>query len=33
MSHRMCDKCARSKDMKGGKTCDKGHFVCSAVRS
>lgn len=25
---RSCVKCGKSKDIKGGKVCEKGHFVC-----
>lgn len=28
MAARTCDVCGKKKDLKGGKTCDKGHFVC-----
>jgi len=35
MLRRRCDACGKEKDTWGGKTCEKGHFVCSAcnVRS
>jgi hypothetical protein len=33
MSKRTCDKCGKEKDVNGGKTCEKGHFICkSCVR-
>lgn len=25
---RVCDNCGHDKDVSGGKTCDKGHFLC-----
>lgn len=28
MAKRMCDVCCKNKEMAGGKTCEKGHFVC-----
>lgn len=27
---RTCDSCGKEKDIKGGKTCEKGHFICSS---
>ena len=30
MPKRICDKCGKEKDMAGGKTCEKGHFICRA---
>jgi len=29
VSPRICDKCGRNKDVCGGKTCSKGHFICN----
>ncbi len=28
MASRVCDKCGKTKDISGGKTCSKGHFIC-----
>jgi hypothetical protein len=28
MAKRVCDVCGKDKDVSGGKTCEKGHFVC-----
>jgi hypothetical protein len=28
MPKRLCVVCAKEKDLEGGKTCEKGHFVC-----
>ena len=28
MPKRICDVCGKEKDVKGGKVCAKGHFVC-----
>ena len=28
MSQRTCDSCGEPKDLRGGKTCESGHFVC-----
>jgi hypothetical protein len=28
MAERVCCKCNKKKDMKGGKICEKDHFVC-----
>lgn len=30
MSDRICDKCGKSKDVKGGATCETGHFICKS---
>jgi len=30
MSTRICDKCGKSKDISGGKTCENGHFICKS---
>lgn len=32
MSERICDKCGRSKDIKNGVTCEKGHFICASCK-
>ncbi len=28
MAKRVCDKCGKNKDVSGGKTCERGHFIC-----
>lgn len=28
MSKRICDSCGKKKNVKGGKTCTNGHFIC-----
>ena len=28
MAKRVCDMCGKEKELHGGKTCEKGHFVC-----
>lgn len=28
MAQRTCDVCGKTRDVQGGKTCEKGHFVC-----
>jgi rubrerythrin len=28
MAERVCDECAKKRDISGGKTCEKGHFIC-----
>jgi len=33
MSYRVCDKCGKSKEVYGGKTCAKGHFICHSCAS
>jgi hypothetical protein len=30
MSQRVCDVCGKKKDIEGGKTCEKGHFICKS---
>ena len=30
MPKRVCDVCGKTKEVSGGKTCEKGHFVCSS---
>jgi len=30
MAKRTCDVCGKEKELAGGKTCEKGHFVCSS---
>jgi len=32
MATRICDTCGKKKDLSGGKTCEKGHFVCSSCK-
>ena len=29
MSKRYCDSCGKEKELKGGKTCENGHFICA----
>lgn len=33
MATRICDVCGKKKDLSGGKTCEKSHFVCSGCKS
>lgn len=33
MANRTCDNCGKSKDTAGGKSCEKGHFVCHSCTS
>jgi transposase-like protein len=33
MGHRVCDNCGNDKDVSGGKTCSKGHFICHSCAS
>lgn len=33
MGHRVCDNCGHNKDVSGGKTCEKGHFLCHSCAS
>ena len=33
MATRVCDVCGKKKDLSGGKTCEKGHFVCSSCKN
>jgi len=28
MPKRTCSECGKEKDVQGGKTCEKGHFIC-----
>lgn len=28
MAKRTCDRCGNSRELKGGKTCERGHFIC-----
>jgi len=28
MPKRICDVCGKERDVEGGRTCEKGHFVC-----
>ncbi|MCF8070689.1 MAG: hypothetical protein K9L30_19070 [Desulfobacterales bacterium] len=32
MADRICDACGKRKKLEGGKTCDKGHFICYSCR-
>ena len=32
MATRICDVCGKKKDLSGGKTCEKGHFVCAGCK-
>jgi hypothetical protein len=27
---RICDACGKRKTIRGGKTCDRGHFICKS---
>ena len=27
---RHCDACGKEKELQGGKTCEKGHFICKS---
>ena len=29
MPKRKCDACGKEKDVKNGKTCENGHFICA----
>lgn len=33
MGKRICDNCGREKDVYGGKSCSKGHFICHSCSS
>lgn len=33
MAKRVCAECGEDKDIKGGKICEKGHFLCKACAS
>lgn len=33
MGSRVCDNCGKTKEVSGGKTCSKGHFVCHSCAS
>jgi hypothetical protein len=33
MSERICDACGKKKNVAGGKTCEKGHFICQSCVS
>lgn len=33
MEQRVCDCCGKKKDVSGGKTCERGHFICSVCRN
>lgn len=30
MSKRKCDACGKEKDVRGGKVCSNGHFICTS---
>jgi hypothetical protein len=30
MAERLCDVCGKKKDIEGGTTCEKGHFICKS---
>ena len=30
MDKRICDKCGKEKEVKGGRSCEKGHFICQS---
>jgi len=33
MSKQVCVKCSKEKEIKNGRFCEKGHFVCSSCHS
>jgi len=33
MSSRVCANCGKTKEVYGGKTCSKGHFICHSCSS
>jgi hypothetical protein len=33
MPERVCDSCGKKKQVSGGKTCEKGHFICGSCVS
>lgn len=33
MAKRICDACGKNKELEGGKTCEKGHFICRSCRN
>jgi C4-type Zn-finger protein len=33
MGSRVCDNCGKTKDVSGGKSCSKGHFICHSCSS
>lgn len=32
MLMRVCAACGETKDLRGGKICEKGHFICSSCQ-
>lgn len=28
MAERVCDSCGKKRSLEGGKSCEKGHFIC-----
>lgn len=28
MPTRVCDKCGKHRELQGGRTCERGHFIC-----
>jgi hypothetical protein len=30
---RICDSCGKEKEVRGGKTCEQGHFICKTCVS
>lgn len=32
MAERVCSACGEKKDLKGGMTCEKEHFICSKCK-
>jgi len=30
MPRRICDACGKEREVRGGKVCSKGHFICSS---
>lgn len=32
MAKRICDSCGENKEVRDGKTCERGHFICLRCR-
>lgn len=30
MPERICDSCGKKRSVQGGKTCERGHFICKS---
>ncbi len=30
MGERTCDSCGKKENLEGGKTCERGHFICNS---